>query len=179
MQHIIIPSPITHHFLLSIEIYFSELGIARIDYSQASAVEIKQLEKQNQVQFSPSEIQYTNDIQQQIHHYWADPTFEFSLDYQWLLATDFQQRVWQVLQSIPCGQVRTYGSIAKQLNTSARAVGNACRHNLFPLTIPCHRIVSVSGMGGYAGDSIDKQKGEIDFLAVKQWLLTHEQNNDE
>lgn len=79
------------------------------------------------------------------------------------LGTDFQQRVWQALQNIPFGQVKTYGQLTKELNSSARAVGNACRANPVPIVIPCHRVIAVSGIGGYSG----KTAGPV--LDRKRW----------
>ncbi|KAL7471275.1 hypothetical protein ACHAXS_011581 [Conticribra weissflogii] len=46
--------------------------------------------------------------------------------------TPFQKRVYDLVSTIPKGSVRTYGSIAKELNTSARAVGGAMGKNPFP-----------------------------------------------
>ena len=46
--------------------------------------------------------------------------------------TEFQQRVWQALRNIPAGEVCSYGELARQLDSSARAVGNACRKNPIP-----------------------------------------------
>lgn len=82
--------------------------------------------------------------------------------------TPFQQRVWQALTRIPCGQTRTYGDLAIELNTSARAIGNACRNNPIPILIPCHRVVAKTGLGGYAGTT------EGDVFNRKVWLLKHE-----
>lgn len=65
--------------------------------------------------------------------------------------TPFQRRVWEALQQIPDGITRTYGELAKQLNTSARAIGNACRTNPIPILIPCHRILGQRNLGGYMG----------------------------
>jgi len=93
--------------------------------------------------------------------------FEFDVPYQ-LEGTDFQKRVWAALRKIPRGKVVTYGTLAKQLNTSARAVGNACRKNPIPIVIPCHRVISASGFGGYAGET----NGAI--FNIKKWLLNHE-----
>ncbi len=86
-----------------------------------------------------------------------------------LAGTEFQKKVWQVLASIHPGKTRTYGDIAKELKTSPRAVGNACRKNPVPIFIPCHRVVSISGRGGFMGHT----SGEP--LAIKEWLLAHEQ----
>jgi len=91
--------------------------------------------------------------------------FDMQLDVQ---GTDFQKKVWRALQKIPAGTVLTYGELARRLKTSARAVGNACRSNPVPVVIPCHRVVSKTGLGGFAGDT----KGRM--LGIKKWLLEHE-----
>ena len=82
--------------------------------------------------------------------------------------TVFQKSVWNELSKIPMGETRTYGEIANKLNSSARAVGNACRKNPIQIIIPCHRVVSAQGLGGYAGETQGKQ------LDIKRWLLNHE-----
>ena len=106
---------------------------------------------------------------QQIHDYCSNklPNLIFDIELQ-TAGTNFQRKVWQALRQIPVGQVVTYGELAEQLNTSARAVGNACRANPIPLVIPCHRVVSKSGIGGFAG-SRDGQP-----MKIKSWLLAHE-----
>lgn len=69
----------------------------------------------------------------------------------YLSGTEFQLRVWESLQQIPRGQIRTYGDIASELASSARAVGGACRANPVVLLVPCHRVVAAHGLGGFAG----------------------------
>ena len=86
--------------------------------------------------------------------------------------TPFQRRVWEALQSIPPGRTVTYGELARQLGTSARAVGGACRANPCPILVPCHRVVSRTGLGGFAGDTSGRK------LEVKRRLLRHEGNRD-
>jgi methylated-DNA-[protein]-cysteine S-methyltransferase len=51
--------------------------------------------------------------------------------------TTFQQQVYDVVTTIPKGSVRTYGSIAKELGTSARAVGTAMGRNPYG---PCDTV---------------------------------------
>jgi len=80
--------------------------------------------------------------------------------------TMFQTRVWAALQDIPLGNVITYGQLARHLNTSSRAIGQACRANPIAVLIPCHRVVAVNGPGGYMGKA-----GKSD---IKRWLLAHE-----
>lgn len=82
--------------------------------------------------------------------------------------TRFQQRVWQALQQIPAGETRRYGELAESLNSSARAVANACRANPLPILVPCHRVVAADELGGYMGHT----DGEV--VAIKRWLLHHE-----
>ncbi len=82
--------------------------------------------------------------------------------------TQFQQRVWLALGEIPVGEVVTYGELARHLGSGARAVGAACRVNPTPLIVPCHRVVSSSGIGGFSGETGG------DMLGIKRWLLQHE-----
>ncbi len=66
--------------------------------------------------------------------------------------TAFQARVYDALQDIPYGAVRTYAQIAEAVGDpgAARAVGNACAANPTALVVPCHRVVRTDGsMGGY------------------------------
>ena len=82
--------------------------------------------------------------------------------------THFQKQVWSEIARIPAGETRSYGELAQRLNGSARAVGQACGDNRFPLVIPCHRVVAAAGIGGFAHRRDDA------YLRIKRWLLTHE-----
>ena len=68
-------------------------------------------------------------------------------------ATAFQWRVWQLLQSIPYGETRTYQGMSLDLGLgakSARAVGRACASNPVSLIVPCHRARRKDGgLAGY------------------------------
>lgn len=68
-------------------------------------------------------------------------------------ATDFQRDVWEALVEIPYGEVRTYGDVAISVDRprASRAVGNANHANPWPIIVPCHRVVSSTGLGGYGG----------------------------
>jgi len=103
----------------------------------------------------------------QLCQYQADAEFVFTLPLN-LQGTDFQRRVWGALQQIPAGQVKTYGELATELTSSPRAVGNACRHNPLPLVVPCHRVVSAQGIGGFAGQRAGQK------ISIKERLLYHE-----
>lgn len=103
----------------------------------------------------------------QVEAWLADPDFRFDLPLA-TSGTPFQQRVWQQISDIPRGQVRTYGELAGRLNSASRAVGQACGANPFPLVIPCHRVVSRAGIGGFSGAT------DGHLLGVKRWLLAFE-----
>lgn len=66
--------------------------------------------------------------------------------------TPFQALVWKELMQIPYGHVVSYGDLAKRIGkpNSARAVGNAVGANPIPIIVPCHRVVSSRGLGGYS-----------------------------
>jgi methylated-DNA-[protein]-cysteine S-methyltransferase len=59
---------------------------------------------------------------QQLLAYCADADYVFDLPLA-MRGSEFQRRVWQTLREIPRGQVRTYGELAKHLDSVARAVG--------------------------------------------------------
>lgn len=77
------------------------------------------------------------------------PDLDLPID---IRATAFQLRVWKYLQSIPYGDLQSYGEVAAALGRprSARAVAQACGKNRVALAIPCHRIIRGDGdFGGY------------------------------
>ena len=80
--------------------------------------------------------------------------------------TPFQQAVWAQLLTIPPGQFRTYGQIARAVGKpkACQAVGQAVGRNPIGIIIPCHRILGAGGtLTGFAWG-----------LEKKKWLLRHE-----
>ena len=69
--------------------------------------------------------------------------------------TLYQKKVWKELQKIPYGQSVYYSSVAEKIQSSPRAVGNACGANKCLLIIPCHRVISKeinsSGFSSFGG----------------------------
>jgi methylated-DNA-[protein]-cysteine S-methyltransferase len=108
-----------------------------------------------------------HEIQRQFQQYWLNPDELINIK---LLkqGSAYRHKVWGELVKIPFGETTTYSALAKKIGSSARAFGNACRDNPYPVIIPCHRVVSVSGMGGYCGQT------EGDFMAIKYKLLDYE-----
>jgi O-6-methylguanine DNA methyltransferase len=74
--------------------------------------------------------------------------------------TDFQQKVWHGIAKISYSQTITYGELARSIGKSgsARAVGSACGANPLALIIPCHRVVGLQSLGGFAGGIAIKKK---------------------
>ena len=103
----------------------------------------------------------------QLQTYFCDGSHIFDLPLS-LSGTIHQQQVWDLLRSVPVGNTLFYGDLARQLSSSPRAVGNACRHNPIPIVVPCHRIIAKSGIGGYSGHLSGPVQG------FKRWLLQHE-----
>jgi AraC family transcriptional regulator of adaptative response/methylated-DNA-[protein]-cysteine methyltransferase len=78
----------------------------------------------------------------------------------------FQREIWSVLISIPYGETRTYGGIARDLGrpNSSRAVGAANGQNRVAIVVPCHRVIGADGsLTGYGGGQ-----------RRKRFLLDHE-----
>jgi methylated-DNA-[protein]-cysteine S-methyltransferase len=78
-------------------------------------------------------------------------TFDLPLDF---VGEAFHQKVWSALLTIPYGETRTYGEIAKQIGEpdAARAVGAANAKNPISIVAPCHRVIGANGkLTGFAG----------------------------
>ena len=103
----------------------------------------------------------------QLSRYFDDPAAGFTLPLS-LPASGYRRRVWAALLQIPPGRTETYGALAARIASGPRAVAGACRANPLPIIIPCHRIVSAHGLGGYCG----RDSGPA--MDIKRWLLRHE-----
>ncbi|EQB15787.1 methylated-DNA--[protein]-cysteine S-methyltransferase [Novosphingobium lindaniclasticum] len=105
------------------------------------------------------------EVQDHIHHpiltetaaqlseYFAGArrAFDLPLDFH---GTAFQKSVWAQLLTIPFGETRSYGEIARTLGrpTAGRAVGAANGRNPISIIAPCHRVVGAGGsLTGFAG----------------------------
>ena len=64
--------------------------------------------------------------------------------------TPFQARLRAELLAISRGKTMSYGELAVRLHSAPRAVGQALGANPLPLIIPCHRVVSATGLGGFS-----------------------------
>ncbi len=89
-------------------------------------------------------------------------TFAVPLDPQ---GTAFQQQVWLALRRIRCGELQSYGELARALGRplAARAVGAAVGRNPISVIVPCHRVVGRDGsLTGYAG-GLDRKEALLEL----------------
>ena len=99
----------------------------------------------------------------QLDEYFAGERTEFDLALS-EHGTAFELAVWAKLREIPHGETTTYGEIARDLGSVARAAGRANGRNQISIIVPCHRVIGSDGsLTGYAGG-----------LDAKRALLEHE-----
>lgn len=115
-----------------------------------------------------SSLALIKQIAAELNAYYANPGHRFNLP---LVTggTPFRLKVWQTLLNIPAGQTRTYGEVARELNSAPRAVGQAVGDNPIPIIIPCHRVIAANGgLGGFMHSHTGYSQD------IKRWLLRHE-----
>ncbi len=100
----------------------------------------------------------------QLFGWFAGRRQHFDLPLVPLAQAEGAQLRWAIA-AIPYGETRTYGEIAAEHGSIARAVGQACKTNAYPLIIPCHRVTSTTGPEFYSGG---------DGPRTKSWLLDFE-----
>ncbi len=93
------------------------------------------------------------ETERQLNEYFEGTrkTFALTLDVE---GTDFQRQVWDALLTIPFGETRSYGEIARQIGRprAVRAVGAANGRNPISIVTPCHRVIGSTGkLTGFAG----------------------------
>lgn len=103
----------------------------------------------------------------QLEEYFNGMRRDFELPIR-MRGTQFQQKVWNALCTIPYGETRSYGDIAKQIGNpkACRAVGGANNKNHILIVVPCHRVIGADGslVGFGCG------------LEIKKYLLDMEKN---
>ncbi len=82
--------------------------------------------------------------------------------------TPFQRAVAGVLRTIPWGEVVSYAELARSAGypNAQRAAGTFCAQNRFPLVVPCHRVVSASGIGGYGSLGAEYKRRLLELEGV-------------
>ena len=105
-------------------------------------------------------------VEKQLDEYFSGERDDF--DFAWAAkGTEFQERVWAAVDTVPYGRTTSYGVLATQIGASraqVRAVGAALGANPLLIIRPCHRVIGATGaLTGYAGG-----------LERKHFLLSHE-----
>jgi methylated-DNA-[protein]-cysteine S-methyltransferase len=145
---------------------FSLIGVT-LTRGKVSGIDFLDSEKSISDASEISEVSKSaKKVKEELDRYFDDGLYPLDLSVE-LMGSPFQIKVWQTLRKIKPGNTVSYGMLARQLKSSARAIGGACRTNPIPIIIPCHRVISRQGLGGYTGD--DEQR-----LDYKRCLLLHE-----
>jgi methylated-DNA-[protein]-cysteine S-methyltransferase len=105
---------------------------------------------------NPADEPFASAVRQLVAYFAGDlTTFDLPLA---PAGTDFQQRVWSALRTIPYGQTWSYAELARQVGSASRAVGLANGKNPIALIIPCHRVIGSDGsLTGYGG-GLDRKR---------------------
>lgn len=146
----------------------SPLGIIEVEANEAAILSLNYVEHHREEQ---DELPHLKACQAQLKEYFEGTlqTFDLPLNPK---GTDFQQKVWNILLTIPYGSTCSYLDIANQLGdaNATRAVGAANGNNPIGIIIPCHRVIGSDGkLTGYAGGLPRKQ-----FLLELEGVLPHQ-----
>lgn len=143
--------------------YFeTPIGIAKIVGNENGVSEITVIEQATITQNIPQVLQ---EAVFQITEYFYNKRTQFTFAIN-PIGTDFQQKVWRELCTIPFGKTVSYLELSKKLGDvkAIRAVASANGKNPLWIVVPCHRVIGSNGsLTGYAGG-----------LWRKKWLLDHE-----
>lgn len=149
-----------------------DAGLHILDFVDRRGLERKLLTLRNRLKVTvvPGTHPVLTAAASQIAEYFAGTRFRFDLPLA-PTGSEWEQKAWQHLQSIPVGTTQSYGQMAGLLGRkgASRAVGRANGMNFISIIIPCHRVIASDGnLRGYGGG-----------LWRKQWLLNHEINRDQ
>jgi methylated-DNA-[protein]-cysteine S-methyltransferase len=109
-----------------------------------------------------------NDFEEKLNDYFNKKIKFFDIKLRNTGSSDFEKKVFNELRHIPYGNTLSYKDIADKINhpKAYRAIGQICKKNYYPIIIPCHRVISINGIGGYAGKT-----GDTINIVIKKKLL--------
>ncbi|MBM5812471.1 MAG: methylated-DNA--[protein]-cysteine S-methyltransferase [Gammaproteobacteria bacterium] len=136
-------------------------GLCLLEFSDRRMLEaqIRTLQRRIGGVLLPGRHRWLQALRQQLGEYFAGQRRNFELPLV-IRGTDFQQKVWRALLTIPYGATWSYQQLAARVGQPAasRAVGTANGMNRIAIVIPCHRVVNADGrLGGYGGGVWRKQ----------------------
>jgi len=89
---------------------------------------------------------FEKELQEYLHGSRTSFTFKPALS-----GSGFKRRVLEEVLKVPYGATTTYKEIARRLSTTPRSVAAALSSNNILIVVPCHRVISASGLiGGYS-----------------------------
>ncbi|WP_339735639.1 methylated-DNA--[protein]-cysteine S-methyltransferase [uncultured Gimesia sp.] len=140
----------------------TEQGICLLEFTDRRMLEtqLDRLQKRLNAKALPGDSPFFAQLEGQLQSYFAGKRTEFDLP---LITpgTEFQQKVWAALQTIPCGETRSYREQAEIIGQpkAVRAVARANGDNRIAILIPCHRVIGADGsLTGYGGGLWRKQR---------------------
>ena len=103
--------------------------------------------------------------------YRGEPVEFDDVELDWDEETEFGRALGEALAAVPRGEVVTYGELAALAGRpgAARAAGTFCAHNRLPVFVPCHRVVSAGGLGGYGSLGVDYKRRLLALEGVTNW----------
>ncbi len=148
----------------------SEKGLCLLEFTDRRMLEteLKQIEKHFKSKIFPGKSKFFPETEKQMKEYFEGKRKKFNVPLD-APGTEFQKKVWKILQTIPYGETRSYKKQAELLGNvkAVRAVANANGDNRISIMIPCHRVIGEDGkLTGYGGG-----------LWRKKWLIDLEKEN--
>jgi AraC family transcriptional regulator, regulatory protein of adaptative response / methylated-DNA-[protein]-cysteine methyltransferase len=130
-------------------------GICLLEFTDRKMLEteLKFLSAKLNASILPGENAHLATLEAQLAEYFAGQRKDFTVPLV-TPGTGFQNRVWEALQEIPYGEVKSYKEQAVAIGqpASVRAVANANGMNRIAILIPCHRVIGSDGsLTGYGG----------------------------
>ena len=128
----------------------------RVTYTDKGLTEITFVNKKYQKSFLKDQFAKKADKVLRLYIRGDIQKIDLPIDWQSIEATSFQKNVWKKMIKIPYGKVKTYGELARAAGSpkAFRAVGSVCGKNHLLLIVPCHRVVSSQGLGGFSGGGL-------------------------
>lgn len=126
----------------------SDYGIIEVIYTKKGIKKIVLPKRKKEIRNKLAKKQPAKIVkllEKQINEYFKGKRRNFSIPLDLDEKTEFQKKVHKVISKITYGEVSTYKEIARKINSSPRAVGQALKRNSVPIIIPCHRIISSDG----------------------------------
>ena len=91
---------------------------------------------------------------------------DVAIDLEW--ATPLQRSILDALRAVPRGEILSYGELAALAGRARapRAAGAVCSTNRFAFVVPCHRVVSATGIGGYGSAGVEVKRRLLELEGV-------------